>query len=131
MNMANQYSTEITKSGIPAMWEKGGGYTNTGSATIIADRNGYPKCAIFERTAGDLACKNHALIPVSVGDVIVSANQHRDRVAITVERITSICEGAATTEPCTDPICVEAIYSAIDKANDYHCRTAYYIKTPN
>ncbi len=129
--MTKQHDIEITRTGIPAMWEKGGGYTNTGSATIIADRNGYPKRAILERTAGDLACKDHALIPVSVGDVIVSANQHRDRVAVTVERITSIGDGVATVEPCADPICVDALYAAINKANDYHCRTAYYIKTKN
>ena len=129
--MTKKYDIEITKSGLTAMWERGGGYSNTGSATIIADRNGYPKRAVHIRTDGELACRDHALIPVATGDVIVSVDRHHDKVAVTVERITSIGDGIAATEPCTDPICVEAIYAAIDKANDYHCRTAYYIKPRN
>ena len=29
-----------SKSGIPCLWEQGGGYTNTGYAVIITDKNG-------------------------------------------------------------------------------------------
>lgn len=126
--MKRKYDIDITKSGIPAMWEKGGSYSNTGSATIIADRNGYPKRAVHVRTRGDLACSNHALVPVANGDVIVSVNRHRDRVAVTVERITTIFDGTAQTEPCTERICFDAIEAAVAKANDYHCRQPYYIR---
>lgn len=129
--MKNQYKIETTKSGIPAMWEKGGAYSNTGEAVIFADHNGYPKRPLCVRTRGDLACGNHALIPVTVGDTIVTVNRQHDRVSVTVERIAAISDELAMAEHCTDPICVDAIHAAIAKADDYHCRSAYYIKTPD
>ena len=122
------YSVEQTKSGIPAMWEKGGAFSNTGEAVIIADRNGYPKRPVCVRTHGNLACGCHALVPVAAGDIIVTVNRHHDRAAVTVERISAISGDAARAEPCADPICVDAIYAAIDKANEYHCRTPHYIR---
>lgn len=122
-----KHPIEITKSGLTAMWEKGGSFTNTGSVTIIADHNGYPKRPVCVRTRGDLACGNHALIPIRTGDVVVSVDRHHDKVAITVERIVSILDDGAVVEPCNDLICVDAIQAAIEKANDYHCRQPYYI----
>jgi hypothetical protein len=59
---------EKTKKGYPALWERGGGYTNTGVATIIAGKGGQPKRAIYIRQRGPLANDDHALIPVEVGD---------------------------------------------------------------
>lgn len=38
---------EKTKKGYPAYWEAGGGYTNTGDATIIASGDGQPKKAVY------------------------------------------------------------------------------------
>lgn len=126
--MTKTYDIEITKSGLTAMWERGGSFTNTGWVTIIADCNGYAKRPVCVRTCGDLACGNHALIPVATGDVIVSVDRHHDKVAVTVERIVSILDDGAVVESCNEPICVDAIQAAIEKANDYHCRQPYYIK---
>ncbi len=42
-NNMNMYQLEISRSGIPCLWESGGGYTNTGEAQIITDKQGYPK----------------------------------------------------------------------------------------
>ena len=122
------YNFERTKTGKAAMWEKGGAYSNTGESTIIADKNGYSKKPLYVRTHGDLACGNHALIPIAEGDIIVTVNRHHDKIAVMVERITSIMFGIVEVEPGTDCICDDAIYAAIAKANDYHCREPYYIK---
>lgn len=120
-------SITTSKSGIPCLWEHGGGYTNTGESQIITDGQGYPKRAIHVRTHGDLACGDHALIPVQTGDHIVNVYRHRDRVALRVERIVSIQGDTATLVPETEPICVDAINAAIAKTSDYHSREPYYI----
>lgn len=116
-----------SKKGLPCLWENGGGWSNTGTAQIITDGQGYPKRALHVQTWGNLACRDHALIPVRVGDHVVTVRRHRDRVALQVERIASIQEDTAVLVPETEPICVDAINAAIEKANDYHCRSAYYI----
>ena len=103
-----------------AFWEQGGGYTNTGSAVIIADHNGYPKQAIEVYTTGELACGKHALI--------ITVDRHRDRIAVTIRRITFIDDVGIGVETCEDLICVDAIEAAIAKSYDYHCRKPYYIK---
>lgn len=121
---------EITKSksGIPCLTECGGGWTNTGDARIIADKNGYPKRAIHIFDRGDLCCRDHAVVPITVGDVIITATRHHDKVSISVERITSIENDTAYTTPSTEPICWSAIEAAVDKSYDYHCRKPYYIQ---
>lgn len=130
MNSNNNiaYTVTISRSGIPCLWERGGGYTNTGVAQIITDGQGYPKRAIAVRSHGDLACMNHALIPVHEGDHIVTVNRHRDKIAVQVERIASIAGDTATVVPEREPICVDAINAAVAKSEDYHCRTPYYIQ---
>ena len=57
---AKKARIERTKKGYPAMWEAGGGFTNTGEATIIADKAGQPKKALYVRKRGPLANENHA-----------------------------------------------------------------------
>jgi len=43
------------------MWEKGGGMSNTGFATVICGPNGSPLKPLFIATRGTLACSKHAL----------------------------------------------------------------------
>jgi len=117
-----------SKGGLSCMWEQGGAFTNTGEAQIITDKNGYAKRAICVRTHGDLACGDHALIPVREGDHIVTVKRHHDEVTITVERIEAIHQDTATVRPETEPICPKAIAAAIAKSREYHCRTPYYIQ---
>lgn len=127
---ASNKTVDITRSktGLPCLWESGGGWSNTGNAQIITDGQGYPKRAIHIREHGPLACSDHALIPIREGDHIVTVRRHWDRVAVQVERIASIQEDTATLALEAEPICFDAIEAAVAKANDYHCRSAYYIK---
>lgn len=69
---------ERTKKGYPAHWEQGGGYTNTGVATIIAGKNGQPKKPIYVRARGHLANGKHALIPLEIGDYIIRVHHKGD-----------------------------------------------------
>lgn len=121
-------SITYSKVGFPCLTECGGSYTNTGSARIIADKNGYPKRAIKVFDHGDLACGDHAVIPVQVGDVVITADRHHDKVTLAVERIVSIDGDTANTAPVTEAICWDAVDAAVAKAYDYHCRRPYYIR---
>lgn len=122
------FTISFSKAGAPCLAECGGSYTNTGSARIIADKSGYPKRAIKVFDRGDLACGNHAVIPVQVGDVVITADRHHDKVALAVARITAIEGDTAYTVPTADPICRSALEAAVEKSYDYHCRRSYYIR---
>ena len=78
---------EKTKKGYPAYWEAGGGYTNTGEATIIANKDGQPKKAVYVRNRGQLANSHHALVILEVGDYIIEANHHRGDFNIYIYKI--------------------------------------------
>lgn len=83
---------ERSRSGIPCAWEKGGGYTNTGEAVIVAGKDGLPKKSIYVRQRGELANAEHALIPVEVGDYVIEADHHRKDFHISLMRIVDIEE---------------------------------------
>ena len=123
-------SITTSKSGLSCLDERGGGLSNTGFAQIIADPRGRAKRAIHVRTHGELACEVHAIIPVRVGDVVVTVDRHGPAVAITVERIIAldINNLTATLERTDEKICWAAICAAVDKTYDYHCRRPYYIQ---
>ena len=78
---------EKTKKGYPALWEQGGGYTNTGEAQIVCDSQGRPKKPVYIRRAGQLANREHALFIIQPGDVIIRANHHREDFSIEVLQV--------------------------------------------
>ncbi len=134
---------ERTKKGYPAYWESGGGHTNTGEATIITNKNGQPKKAVYIRTRGSLANGNHALIILEVGDYIIEANHHREDFNITilkvldfedkkeeiyavVEQVYEFSRGEWDKEPPAN--LEQAVCAAMHKATCYHCREPHYIR---
>ncbi len=133
---------EKTKKGYPAFWESGGGYTNTGEATIISNKDGQPKKAIYVRDRGQLANSHHALVILEVGDYIIEANHHRKDFEIeilkvlgfedkeeetyaTVEQVNCFSSGEWDTELPTDLEVVVQV--AMEKATCYHCREPHFI----
>ena len=126
------------------MWECGVGYSNTGESRIIAGKNGEAKQHIYIRRRGQLACCRHALIPVDVGDFIITTNHHRGDFETRIYRVeeiqaeTAICsiigeysrgEWAFSTEPRPEvadhlPAAVDAAW---EKATCYHCREPHYV----
>lgn len=128
---------ERTKKGLPAMWESGGGMKNTGHATIIASRDGSPKKPVYVRQRGSLACENHALFIISVGDLVIETNHHRydfetfvyrvDRIGGDEAALTLLYEfsnGEWDQEPPAD--IMKAVEAAEEKAMIYHCRRPVY-----
>jgi hypothetical protein len=122
---------ERSRRGIPCLWEQGGGLSNTGTSRIISDCDGNAKTALYVRTHGDLACGNHALIPIKAGDKIVTVDRHRSNVDIQVYEIVGIKGDSATIQPYCGTISPKVVEAAVDKSYDYHCREAYYIKQSN
>jgi len=136
--------TVKTKRGYPALWEAGGGFSNTGYARIIADRNGDTKKPVYIRTGGDLAGKEHALFIVEPGDIIVDLNRHHEDYDIEIKQIKTIKgeEDKLIAEMIVlaqfdrgewDNVDVVekyrvAIESAKKKSRMYHCRSPVYYK---
>ena len=89
---------ERTKKGYAALWESGGGYSNTGKAIIIAGPNGEKKAPIYTRARGHLACAKHALFPVNEGDIVIQSRQHRGDFHHEVYRIVAIRDDEAELE---------------------------------
>lgn len=130
---------ERTKKGLPAMWESGGGATNTGEATIIANGDGSKKKPVYIRRRGPLACYNHALCVVKPGDVVVEANHHRKDFEIRVWRIEQILEEEVRLNLLYEfsrgewdaelpASLVAAVQAAKEKATCYHCREPHYVR---
>lgn len=134
-------AVELSKKGLPCMWEQGGAYSNTGDSMIIGDAFGNPKKAIYIRGKGHLSCGEHALIPLRKGDTIVTVSQWRHDFTINIYKIVdcNLEEKFANLELVNSFSCgewdkdLDRIYKEIvevakDKATYYHCRNAMYIK---
>jgi len=134
---------EKTRSGLPALWEKGGAGTNTGNSTVIADGRCEPPTATYIRTRGSLSCGEHALVIMKPGMYVVTADQHRGDFRVRVRKITAIhgiggefeaeVEDVATFDqaewvPPLPPLLERAVAAAKVKASDYHCRTVHFVK---
>ena len=149
------FEIERTKKGFPALWESGGGYSNTGKATIVAGPNGEKKTPIYIRQRGHLACANHALFAVHEGDIVIRSSHHRGDFHHEVYRLAAIrgdeaelellaefYRGQWSADPlgqkldadlarmtAGEPPTMElsiAVQMAEAKATDYHCRKVYY-----
>jgi len=131
---------ERTRRGLPALWEKGGGMTNIGRSQIICGPNGESKVPTYIRRKGPLACKEHALIIIKEGDIIVKAFHHRKDFTISVYRISKILDGEVTLDLIhsfdqgewdkdPDNSLAAAIDAARRKATCYHCRSPFYVRS--
>ena len=153
--MTKTIPIERTKKGLPALWESGGGYSNTGDATLIAGPKGEKKTPLYIRRRGPLACAHHALFVVRKGDIVIESSHHRGDfhhqvyriVAIRgdeaeVELIAEFSQGEWDTGSLGEKLEADlarmaageaptmelsiAVDTAEAKATAYHCRSAYY-----
>jgi len=137
--MTVKLSCELTKKNLPALWEQGGGYTNTGVATVICGAQGEPLCPVYIRRRGHRACSAHALFIVRPGYHIIQASHHREDFTIevlsvvnvdtssqevTCELVTKYLEGE-WSKPLPDYL-TAAVKAAVRKALCYHCREPHY-----
>ena len=137
--MEKTINIEMSKRGLSCVWENGGGYSNTGHSTIVCDRAGRPKKPIYRPRC--YCCGQHALIPVSVSDIIIKASRHGDEYDIYIYTVQSI--NNETKEAMIelvnkydmgewDSLLSESLQQAVEaskrKARCYHCREPHYIK---
>jgi len=134
---------EMTRTGRPAVWEHGGGFSNTGSAIIFTDQDGRPPRAIYIKRKGHLACSNHALIPLTNVMWAIEARHHRGDFDIqvckinkvTLDRERQVVEGKVVYSfsegewvPHRPPEFLwEALMAAKKKATTYHCRNPVFV----
>ena len=97
---------EATKRGLPAIWECGGGATNTGNSQVVAGENGERLKPIYIKRSGSLSNGEHALFIVKEGVVIIESDHHRKDFTGKILRIKEImkvpCDRihTAETDPC-------------------------------
>ncbi|MEM4973403.1 MAG: hypothetical protein QXR87_06840 [Candidatus Hadarchaeales archaeon] len=125
--------------GVPCLWEAGGGMTNTGRSTIIAGPKGERKKALIVKTAGHLAGREHAAIPIEKEDYLIEVYRHRDEISIWISRVLEVEQkivrvsevywkerGEWFPEPPPQEL-QEAIKAAVEKACCYHCRSPHFL----
>ena len=132
-------TVSISKSGLSCVWERGGGYTSTGSSIIVCNRHGAAKKAIYLPRC--YACGDHALIPVTVNDHIIQTSRYHDDYSIEIYRVMSVNSDTAVAtlslinkydmgewdSPLSENL-NNAVEAAKRKARCYHCREPHYIK---
>ena len=131
---------DFTRSGDPALWEEGGGFSNTGWATVVASPEG-PQEAGIRAEEWAVGVRTTRQVPVEPGDHVVVASHHRWDYTIRVYRILEIKEGEAILQvvaefaeggwnpPLPDkiPELQKAVEVARYKARCYHCREPHYV----
>ena len=116
--------------------------SSTGRATIVAGADGEALKPYYIRQRGHLALSDHALLPLTVGSIVVKAYHHRrdflieiyavqainleDRTA-TLTKIASFDMGEWDNPEIADKFSA-AVDAARRKSTAYHCRSPYYIK---
>lgn len=123
-----KFELHFTQSGLPALWEEGGGYSNKGTAQVIANADGSAKNPIHVRKKGHLACAQHGLFIVRPGDYVIRVNRHRDEYEVRIFRIETIenNEAICSIVDEQDEQLAKAIEAAKKKARCYHCRDLHY-----
>lgn len=125
---------QLSKTGITCLTEAGGSMSSTGEATIICNKEYNKKKAIYIFTKGDLACKDHAVIPIAVDDHVIYVERHNNTCNVYDFKIIDIIRNKAVLLLTNNKVVGAdytgniAIEAAITKSLDYHCRQPYYIK---
>jgi hypothetical protein len=112
-----------TSKGYPAIWESGGGMTNTGTARIVCGPNGEKLKPVYIRKKGQLSCSTHALFLLKHGIYVIEVDRHNDEYTMKI----AINNNGVFEEVENIPFFLdEAIKAAREKTRHYHCRNAYY-----
>ena len=111
-----------TAKGFPAIWEEGGGFTNTGLVDIITGSNGEKLEPIYIKSRGDLSCKQHALFLLKQGMYLIQVERYDVVYLIDVYQY----QGEEFEKVVAPNYLLSAIEVAKEKTRHYHCRTPYY-----
>ena len=121
----------LSKSGLPCAYESGGSYTHWGKAVCIGNKHAKAKKPLYVFKHGSLACENHAIIALMLGDIVMEALSDRGIAEVKVYRVVGIdteskkatlqhIVGAAEWVPMMEAVS--------NKSCEYHCRTPYWVK---
>ena len=127
---------ERTKRGLPALWESGGGMSNSGSSTVIGGKYGEKLKPLYVRRSGSLSNSNHALFVVRKGSIVVMCSHHRGDFSITVSQVSDLTgDGVAEVlfhysqgewDKDLPEYLEDIVEAAKAKAQSYHCRSVFW-----
>lgn len=112
-----------TSKGYPAIWEEGGGMTQTGYAYIICGEHGEKLTPVYTRNSGQLSCGQHALFILREGVHLIVVSRSHEEYQQHVFRYTN--EEFQAVEKLEESF-NEAIETARAKTRYYHCRVPVY-----
>jgi len=123
-----------TSKGYNAIWESGGGMTNTGFAIIVCGESGEKLEPIYIKRKGNLSCSEHALFLLKDGVIVIHITRKKNHDALMLEdEIQNLYdvkiyeyENGDFIEVERLPCYEEAIKAGKEKTKHYHCRTPYY-----
>ena len=78
---------ELSKEGLPCMWAVSGASSNTRGSTIIGDMNCRPKKPILVTKRGHFPYGDHALVPITINDIVVVCSQWQHDFTINIYKI--------------------------------------------
>ena len=111
-----------TSKGFPALWEEGGGMTNTGYCYLICGENGEKLTPVYIRNSGQLSCGQHALFILREGVHVVVVSRTHDEYQQKCFKFTNH-EFVETEITNTFE---EAFEAAREKTRYYHCKVPVY-----
>jgi len=119
--------------------ERGGGWTKTGSGTVVCGLSGKPLWPYYVPRRGHLACETHAYFCVPSAVVTITGYRRDNTVMIEEHRIIhthhtdaalieseKLWEGELEELPKTFSRFKAAAEAAYKKGNCYHCRHVHY-----
>ena len=136
--MKEKFQIARTKTGKPTVCEHGGGMTNTGSATVIAGKDGERLAPLF--VPKGYCNGTHAEFIARVGMYIVEASRSRNGESATAWKIKAIGKPGKKDDLIAERVAVyengdgnfpefleAAKDAALEKSRCYHCRKPHYI----
>lgn len=87
-----------TRSGVPCLWESLISFSDLKRSTVILDKEGNAKNAVFLNVDRD----KQALVPIVVGDYVSKSFEDQHGIAISLFKITSI--SSMSNEAIMDPV---------------------------
>jgi hypothetical protein len=131
-NLFKEFEIEITKFGLPAIWEQGGMKIHKGYALIITNKSGQPKTPIYIKHKDNINGK-HALFVVKIGDHLIECTKTKKEYPIKVYQIVKIDLDELKVycnliKDFDDSLFVNAIDAAYNKAGTIKCTKVFFSK---
>jgi hypothetical protein len=130
-----------SKRGLPTLTECGGSMTNSGYCRLIASPYYNKMKPIHIPTGGQLSNSDHAIFAVRENCIVLEGTRQRDDFNLKIYKVINIETvldapvihlelinnySRSEWDEILPSEAVKFVASAIDKMNDYHCRTPYW-----